>query len=188
VELRGRPFWFRSGPGVFARNGLDPGTRLLLEALLETEGDSEQTALDLGCGYGPVGIILAASRPGLHVTLVDVDARAIALTRANVLRNGVAGNTSVRLSDGLRHLPGQTFDLVASNFPLHIARGEAQRLLAEGRDALSPGGRFWVAALAAFDLRPLLGAVFGSVSTVVEPAPGGPGRHGYRVLCAPMRR
>jgi 16S rRNA (guanine1207-N2)-methyltransferase len=184
VVVRGRPFWFRSGPGVFARNGLDPGARLLLETLLETEGGPHRTALDLGCGYGPVGIILAASRPGLHVTLVDVDAQAIALTRANVLRNGVVGNTSVRLSDGLRHLPGQTFDLVASNFPLHIARGEAQRLLAEGRDALSPGGRFWVVALAAYDLRPLLGAVFGSVSTVVEQAPGGPGRHSYRLLCA----
>jgi 16S rRNA (guanine1207-N2)-methyltransferase len=184
VEVRGRPFWFRSGPGVFARNGLDPGTRLLLETLLETPPGPERTALDLGCGYGPVGIILAAFRPGLRVTLVDVDARAVALTRANVLRNGVTGNTSVRLSDGLRHLPGQTFDLVASHFPLHLGRDEAQRLLTEGRDALTPGGRFWLAALAAYDLRPLVDAVFGPGSSALERAPGGSGRARYRVLCA----
>jgi 16S rRNA (guanine1207-N2)-methyltransferase len=184
VEVRGRPFRFRSGAGVFARAGLDPGTRLLLECLLDAPAARARTALDLGCGYGPVGIVLAAHRPGLRVTLVDVDARAVALTRANVVLNGVTGNTSVRLSDGLRHLPGQTFDLVASNFPLHIRRDEARRLLTAGRDALPPGGRLWLAAHAAYDLRPLVGAVFGNVATVVEAAPGGTGPGGYRVLCA----
>jgi 16S rRNA (guanine1207-N2)-methyltransferase len=182
AEVLGRRFVFRVGPGVFARRGLDPGTRLLLETVLAGSPEDERAVLDLGCGYGALGIVLAAHRPAWRVVLADVDAGAAALAGENAARNGVAAGTEVRLSDGLRHLPGLTFDLIASHFPLHVGRAEQARLLGEARDALRPGGRLYLVALSAYDLRPAVRDAFGEARTLAE-ATSPAGDH-YRVLGA----
>jgi 16S rRNA (guanine1207-N2)-methyltransferase len=138
--------------------------------------------LDLGCGYGPVGIVLAAVYPQASVVLADVDSRAVSLATQNVALNGLTGRADVRLSDGLRHLGGLTFDAIVSHFPLHVPREEQTRLLHEARDALSERGQVYLCELAAYDLRPAMRAVFGHSRTVAEGRAGSGDR--YRVLAA----
>ena len=82
--FRGIPLTFLTDAGVFSRGEVDTGTRLLLEALPEElSGD----ILDLGCGWGVIGIAVARKWPACHVTLADVNTRALDLSRENARRN-----------------------------------------------------------------------------------------------------
>ncbi|RLI32288.1 hypothetical protein DRO56_03765, partial [Candidatus Bathyarchaeota archaeon] len=89
--LRGLEFEFLTASGVFSHRRIDPGTRLLIEAMVLPE---EGTFLDLGCGYGPIGIVAARLRPQALVYMTDVNRRALALAEENAQRNGV---TNVRV-------------------------------------------------------------------------------------------
>src|SRR2546430_16103474 len=86
VTIRGRPFLFQTDSGVFSREGLDRGTELLLEAI---EVGPCESILDVGCGYGVIGIVAAHLSEGGHVILTDGDERATALGRANLAGNGM---------------------------------------------------------------------------------------------------
>ena len=72
--FRGRPFKFVTASGVFSRTRIDPGTRLLIEFMILPE---KGNVLDLGCGYGPVGIAAASFNPNLRVVMTDVNERAV---------------------------------------------------------------------------------------------------------------
>jgi 16S rRNA (guanine1207-N2)-methyltransferase len=174
----GERFVFRTG-SVFSRERLDWGTRFLLETL-ETGG--ARRLLDLGCGYGPIAIVLARLHPELRATMVDVEVEAVRLAEANAHLNGVDARVRAVLSDGLKAIPGERFDLVLTHFPLHIPRPELVRILAEARDALEPGGRLCGVALSAYDVRASVLEAFGNVATVAETPDGYP--FAYRVVCA----
>ena len=73
--LLGKGFTFHSDNGVFSKDGLDDGSRLLLETIAKT--DLGQNILDLGCGIGPLGIVLASFDPTRHLTMADVSDRAL---------------------------------------------------------------------------------------------------------------
>src|SRR6266480_3184362 len=98
VTIRGRPFLFQTDSGVFSREGLDRGTELLLEAI---EVGPCESILDLGCGYGVIGIVAAHLSEGGHVILTDVNERAAALARANLAGNGIR-NAEVRIGTSTR--------------------------------------------------------------------------------------
>ncbi len=86
TRLRGLDFEFETSSGVFSHRRVDSGTRLLVESMrLPVEG----RVLDLGCGYGVVGIVAAKLNPILEVWMTDVNSRAVSLAEANVRRNGV---------------------------------------------------------------------------------------------------
>lgn len=169
--------------GVFSHLAVSPGTRLFLDVLTGRAAEHLRDSgaiLDLGCGYGPVGIVLATVFPRARLVLADVDATALAAHNAAL--NAVATRAEARLSDGLRHLGGTVFDAVVSHFPLHIPRGEQMRLLQGAHDGLCDGGRVYLATLAAYDLRPALRAVFGHAETLAEGTISGGQR--YRVVTA----
>ena len=88
VTLRalGNELAFTTDAGVFSRDGLDRGTEALLDALPELAG----RVLDLGCGWGAVGVALAKRYPALEVVMTDINQRAVALARRNLRENGVA--------------------------------------------------------------------------------------------------
>src|SRR2546430_11204027 len=86
VTIRGRPFLFQTDAGVFSREGLDRGTELLLEAV---EVGPCESILDLGCGYGVVGILAPHLSPGGHVILTDRNERAAGLGPPNPPRDRV---------------------------------------------------------------------------------------------------
>ena len=112
--LRGMEFEFMTSSGVFSPKRLDNGTRLLVESMVLPESGR---ALDVGCGYGAVGIVAARLRPGLEVWMTDVNERAVGLTRGNLERNGVV-NAVVRQGDLYEPVGDVSFDVVLSNPPM----------------------------------------------------------------------
>jgi len=136
ATVRGVERTFRSRPGLFSAGHLDGGTRLLLEELPVADGDR---ALDLACGYGPVGVFAGAFADAA-VTMTDDDAVAARYARDNAGRNGVAAD--VRAADGVDGVRDRTFDLVASNPPTHAGDGVVADLFRGARDVLAADGRF----------------------------------------------
>lgn len=167
VQLRdrGRAFQFRTAAGVFARRGVDRGSRLLLETV---DPSGAQSMLDLGCGYGVLGIVMAARAPQARVVLVDVNPRAVALAKENVTLNRV-GNADVRCGDGCAAVAGETFDLVLFNPPIRAGRDVVLRLLREAHGCLARHGRLYLVARTqqgARTLGRLAGTIFASAAEV----------------------
>jgi 16S rRNA (guanine1207-N2)-methyltransferase len=123
--------------GIFASHGLDPGTALLIENLTLRRTDR---VLDLGCGWGAVGVAAAKSARDGTVVLTDVNRRAARLARQNVERNGVR-NAAVRVGSLFAPVVGETFDVIATNPPFHAGRPLVLRILSEAPDYLAPDGR-----------------------------------------------
>lgn len=139
--LKGKTFRFLTDAGVFSKRGVDFGTRLLIET---AELPEKGTILDLGCGYGPVGIACAQAAPGCQVTMVDPNRRALELARQNAKENGVDQRVEVLESDGFQELQERRFDCVLTNPPIRAGKEIVYRLFREARDHLKPGGALWV--------------------------------------------
>lgn len=139
-ELRGFPFRFVSDAGVFSRGEVDYGSRVLINFLDIPENAS---VLDVGCGYGPIGLAAARLAPRGHVTMVDVNERAVALARENAALNGIA-NVTVLQSDLYSAVEGSRFDVILSNPPIRAGKAVVHRILAEAKDLLRPGGSLWI--------------------------------------------
>ena len=135
---RGHRLRFRTDAGVFSRGELDPGTRLLLNALPELAGD----VLDLGCGWGAIGVSIAKAMPGICVTMADVNLRALGLAAENARVNGVSCETVE--SDGFSGLADRTFDTVVTNPPIRAGKQVIYRMFADARDHLRPGGALYL--------------------------------------------
>ncbi|MGB6500384.1 MAG: methyltransferase [Thermoplasmata archaeon] len=134
---RGELLSFVVDSGVFASHGLDPGTALLIEHLALEDG---ARVLDLGCGWGAVGVAAAKSSPHGTIVLTDVNRRAARLASENLGRNGI-GNAEVRVGRLFGPVAGELFDLVASNPPFRAGRELVLEMLATVPDRLTPGGR-----------------------------------------------
>ncbi len=176
VRIRGLELRFRTEAGVFSRSRMDRGTELLLEAL--DVGPCE-LILDLGCGYGILGIAAAKLSEGGRVILTDVNERAVRLARENVRANGV-GNAEVRAGDLYAPVGGLAFDHIVCNPPLRAGRAVVDRIVAEAPAHLLGGGRLWLVARTrqgAASLQERMAAALGSADVVRR---GG----GYKVLCA----
>jgi 16S rRNA (guanine1207-N2)-methyltransferase len=135
---RGQILSFRVDRGVFGSHGLDPGTALLIEALDVQPADE---VLDIGCGWGAVGIAAAKSAPQGRVVMTDVNRRAVYLARGNARRNGIE-NVEVRSGRLFAPVAGDRFDVVATNPPYHAGRPLILELLEQAPTHLKPGGRF----------------------------------------------
>lgn len=173
AQLRGRRWTFLTDRGVFARGGIDPGSRLLIETMRIFPSDE---VLDLGCGYGPLGLAAAALASQGRVVLVDVNERAVALARENAVRNGLS-NVEVLQGDGCAPVADRQFDVVVTNPPVRAGRATVRRLVQEVWEHLRPGGRLCFVARTAQGARTLardVEAVFGSVRELERES-------GYRV-------
>ena len=136
---RGKEMRFMTDAGVFSRGELDTGTRLLMEALPESlEGE----ILDVGCGWGPIGISVKAAWPECRVTMVDVNLRALEWSRENAKRNRT--EVEVIESDGFAALEGRSFDAVITNPPIRAGKQVIYRMFAEAREHLKPGGSLYL--------------------------------------------
>jgi len=128
---------FMVDSGIFASHGLDPGTALLIENLAPRRTDR---ILDLGCGWGAIGVAAAKSAPGGRVVLTDVNRRAARLARENLARNRIP-NAEVRVGSLFEPVAGEAFDLIATNPPFHAGRPLILQLLSEAPQHLAPDGR-----------------------------------------------
>ena len=123
--------------GVFSRDGLDTGTRALLEALPEPAG----RVLDLGCGWGAVGVLLGKRWPKAEIVMTDINRRAAELARHNLAQNGVTAQ--VFDGDGFENVPGD-FDLIATNPPIRAGKAAIYALFADAKARLRPGGELYI--------------------------------------------
>ena len=137
--IQGHTFSFVSDTGVFSKSGVDYGTRVLLETVsLETLG---KEVLDLGCGYGVIGIVIKAMHPEIHVTGIDINPRAVELTEENAKRNCVEIKTYV--SDGFEEVD-ETFDTILTNPPIRAGKRVIYSLFRDSYTYLREGGKLVV--------------------------------------------
>lgn len=126
-----------TGSGVFAQGRLDTGTGVLLREQGPPEG--ARTVLDLGCGYGVIGLAVAIAVPGCSVTAVDVNERAVLLANENAERLGVADRFTALVPAAVD--PAATYDEIWSNPPIRIGKEALHELLLAWLPRLAPGGR-----------------------------------------------
>src|SRR5947209_11962297 len=142
VAVRGHAFTFRTDAGVFSGGKIDRGTELLLDAV---EVGPCELILDLGCGFGALGIVAARLSEGGHVILTDVNEWAVALTRRNIAANGIA-NAEVRFGDLYEPDREMAFDHIVCNPPIRAGRAVVDRIVTEAPMHLLSGGRLWLGA------------------------------------------
>ncbi|RLL40763.1 class I SAM-dependent methyltransferase [Oceanobacillus piezotolerans] len=139
--LRNKEYTFTSDLGVFSKNEVDYGSRILIKSF--TEPDVEGDLLDLGCGYGPIGISLAGSYPDRNICMVDVNERAVALARKNAKENNL-DMVEVIQSDGFSNIKDRSFAAVITNPPIRAGKRVVHGMFEGAKDALVPNGELWV--------------------------------------------
>ncbi len=136
---RGEKLRFLTDAGVFSRGEVDFGTDTLLRALPQ---DMAGRVLDLGCGWGPVGITLGKLYHDLSVLMSDVNQRAVDLAKTNIKKNGLQ-NVEAVASDGFDMLEG-TFDCIITNPPIRAGKQTIYRLFDDAIKHLNPGGSLFI--------------------------------------------
>lgn len=172
---RGAILAFEVDRGVFATHGLDPGTALLVEAL---DPEPDDSVLDVGCGWGAVGVAAARAASRGRVVLTDVNRRAVALARGNLVRNRIR-NAEVRAGRFFAPVAAERFDIVASNPPYHAGREAILGFLAEVPQHLTPRGRLLIVGKGSQGILYYQRWLSGSWAASVEVRGR---RSGYRVL------
>ena len=133
----GREFVFTTANGVFSGSRLDLGTSVLLRTVAPPE---QGRILDLGCGFGPIAVGIAAASPGVRVDAVDVNERALALTRVNAERARVADRVQTFSPDAA------VYDEIWSNPPIRIGKKALHELLLTWLPRLKPDGVAYLVA------------------------------------------
>ena len=136
VVLGDRHFECATDAGVFSASRLDPGTRVLLDTVPPPPPDGQ--LLDLGTGYGPIALAMAARAPGATVWAVDVNTRALELCAGNAARAGL-GNVRC-VTPQAPGLPGE-FAAIWSNPPIRVGKEALHQMLASWLGRLAPGGQ-----------------------------------------------
>ena len=135
-EVWGYELRLVSGAGVFSRGHLDHATAVLFR---ETEPPAGGRVLDLGCGYGVIGLGIAVASPDAVVTGIDVNERALLLANENAAALGVGDRFTAVTPD--RVDPDATYDEIWSNPPIRIGKEALHALLLAWLPRLAPGGR-----------------------------------------------
>jgi len=144
ATLRGRRLTFHSTWGLFSPRRIDDGSRMLIEKL-DLAGD--HLSLDLGCGYGAIGLAVAAATPGGEVHMVDKDFVALDYARKNAEVNGIA-NVRIYPSNAFSAVGDVRFDNIVSNLPAQVGKELLAVILADAKAHLAPGGRLYVVTVA----------------------------------------
>jgi 16S rRNA (guanine1207-N2)-methyltransferase len=144
ANLRDQDMLFHSTWGLFSPKTIDEGTLLLLR-YIETSPNS--TILDLGCGYGPLGLTLAKLAPQGEVHLIDKDFVAVEFTKKNAALNHLS-NTNVYLSNGFAQVSADaTFDIIVSNVPAKIGTELLMIFLHDAYSHLRSGGVLYIVTI-----------------------------------------
>ncbi len=138
-DLLGEHYLFKSDKGVFSKTKLDFGTELLLKTILTSDVNLGKKILDLGCGAGPIGLILAHLDPERQVTLADVNDRALELTKRNASLLGVSKQVEIVHSDVYLNLHS-TYDSIISNPPIRAGKRVTYRIYDEASAHLNDNG------------------------------------------------
>jgi 16S rRNA (guanine1207-N2)-methyltransferase len=176
TRLHGEPFEFLTASSVFSKKRVDTGTRLLIESMILPETGS---VLDVGCGYGAVGIAAARFNPSLQLVLTDVNTRAVRLARENIKRNKIA-NAEVRCGFLYEPVEDLTFNCVLSNPPVSAGMDTVKAIITEAQKIMAPKATLQMvirSKIGGKTLPAVFEAVFGNCRVLAREG-------GYRVLIA----
>jgi 16S rRNA (guanine1207-N2)-methyltransferase len=179
ATLRGNSFEFLTASSVFSKKRVDLGTRLLIETMALPETGA---VLDVGCGYGAVGIAAAAFNTRLRVVMTDVNVRAVRLSRQNVEKNKVS-NAEVRCGYLYEPVEGLAFNCVLSNPPVSAGMETVKAIITEAPQVMADKATFQMvirSKIGAKTLSSVFNATFGSCAVLSR-------KSGYRVLMTEKR-
>ncbi|MCI8589764.1 MAG: class I SAM-dependent methyltransferase [Clostridiales bacterium] len=176
ITIHNTVMHFETAPNLFSPKGLDIGTRVMLE---HVSFEPQDKVLDLGCGYGVVGIYAAKQIGQDKVTMVDVDPSAVSLASHNANLNHLPC-LRILQSDGLRALDDTGYTLILSNPPYNSNFSTAKHFIEKGFNRLQIGGRMYMVTKRKKWYQNKLTAIFGGV-TIYEEA-------GYYLFIAEKRK
>lgn len=130
--------------GVFSKGKIDFGSDLLVTTFLKANPPGPtKNIIDVGCGYGPIGLMVAKVAPHHQVTMVDVNQRALALAKRNKQKNHIE-NVEIVESDGLTQVEDATFDFVLTNPPIRTGKTVVHQILTDASSKLKQEGALYV--------------------------------------------
>ncbi len=174
VETEAGTLELQTEEEVFSPSHADPGTMAMLSLISVTDSD---TVLDLGCGCGIVGIVLAKRGAG-RVIFTDVLEQAAALTRRNAVQNGLS-EPDVRCGNAYESVPEKDFTMIVSNPPYHTDFSVAKEFIETGFRKLAVGGKMIMVTKRLDWYRNKLTTVFGGVKVTES--------NGYYIFIAEKR-
>ena len=139
IKIKDKSFDMITDNGVFSKDKLDYGTRLLLETITKEELDG--TALDLGCGYGIIGIYLSLSTELEEIDMVDINKRAIILAKDNAKLNKI-DNINIYESDIYTNIE-KKYNYIITNPPIRAGKEVIRKILFEAKEHLTVNGELW---------------------------------------------
>lgn len=172
AELRGRKYAFRTRAGIFSRNAIDDGTRLLIETI---DARPRHSVIDVGCGYGPIGIVVAHLASVGRIVMVDTNARAVEYAEMNIRahhlnharKNGKPRVEAV-LGDRFDPVPGERYDRVISNPPFHAGNDVLFPLVDEAYEHLRVHGRLYLVLMRSVGVTRHMKRVFGNCEVAAD--------------------
>lgn len=143
-EILGKSYDFSSTWGIFSPEKVDEGSLILLDYV---DFQPDDSSIDLGCGYGVLGMVAARECPNGRHTLIDKDFVAIEYAKKNCQKNALT-NTEVFLSNGFSEVdPTQKFSLVLSNLPAKVGKEQHYLYLIDAYQRMEVGARFYVVTI-----------------------------------------
>ncbi|MCK4235440.1 class I SAM-dependent methyltransferase [candidate division WOR-3 bacterium] len=142
-SLRGFEFIFHSTWGLFSPRRVDEGSKLLINHM---EIANDDDCLDLGCGYGAIGLAMAKCAPEGLIYLVDKDHVAVEFSKRNTRLNSIE-NCKVFLSNGFSDIKKRNFNIIASNLPSNVGKELLYIMLYEAKKHLSKGGKLYLVTI-----------------------------------------
>jgi len=140
-ELKGHKLSFITDAGVFSKKEVDFGSRVLIEAFAEPEIPGN--ILDVGCGYGPIGLSLAKTFPDRQVDMIDINERAVELANENAGRNGIE-NVNIFSSNIYEKVTSTDYAAILSNPPIRAGKKVVHEILEKAFEHLAAGGELWI--------------------------------------------
>ena len=135
-ELGENKFLFISDNGVFSKNHVDFATDFMIRTIYE---EVKGSVLDVGCGYGPIGICIAKKSNVTKVTMLDVNHRALDLTKRNAEKNKVADKVNILESNGFENI-NEKFNVIITNPPIRAGKEVIYKMYSDAKDSLVDGG------------------------------------------------
>lgn len=176
ANLRGKMFRFLTATGVFSKKRIDLGTKVLIEHMRLPE---RGYVLDIGCGYGAIGIAAAAFNPNLYVIMVDINKRAVKLAKRNIKINGIT-NAKVKCGNLYEPVKSMLFDCILSNPPISAGMKTVKTIIAEAPKYMTNGATLQMVVKSKIGkerLQQIFEESFGNFAILAK-------KGGYRVLMA----
>lgn len=144
INLLDQDFNFITDTGVFSKNTVDFGSRVLMNTFTDyTEVKENEQILELGSGYGPITLVLAANYPQAHITGIEINERAYELANKNKTINHLTNVTFIR-GDATQYQAKNAYHYCLTNPPIRAGKKAIQEIVRTGFNAIEFGGQLWV--------------------------------------------